>query len=46
MVDNLLQDRDTFLADVRKRRQQAQAYTKQHYDNHHCEPEFDIGDWV
>ena len=45
-VDALLQDHDAFIADVRNRLLQAQAYAKKHYDNHHRELEFAVGDWV
>jgi hypothetical protein len=45
-VDTLLQDRDAFLADVRDRLLQAQAYAKRHYDAHHRPLEFNVGDWV
>lgn len=45
-VDSLLQDRDDFLADVRDRLHQAQAYAKRHYDAHHRALKFDINDWV
>lgn len=45
-VDNLLLDRDNFLADVRDRLLQAQAYAKCHYDAHHLPLEFNIDDWV
>ena len=45
-VDVLLRDRDTFLADVRERLLQAQAYAKRHYDAHHRLLEFAVDDWV
>jgi hypothetical protein len=45
-VDELLQDRDAFLADVRDRLLQAQAYAKRHYDAHHRDITFAVGDWV
>jgi hypothetical protein len=45
-VDELLQDRDAFLADVRDRLLQAQAYAKRHYDAHHRDIVFAVGDWV
>ena len=45
-VDDLLKDRDIFLSDVRERLLQAQAYAKRHYDEHHRELEFQVGDWV
>jgi hypothetical protein len=43
-MDVLLQDRDEFLADVRERLLQAQAYSKKHYDAHHRALEFAVGD--
>jgi hypothetical protein len=45
-VDTLLQERDSFLADVRERLIQAQAYAKKHYDANHRSLEFNIGEWV
>jgi hypothetical protein len=42
----LLQDRDAFLADVRDRLLQAQAYAKRHYNAGHRPLEFGVGDWV
>jgi hypothetical protein len=45
-MDYLLWDRDIFLVDVRERLLQAQAYVKRHYDGHHHELEFQVGDWV
>lgn len=45
-VDNLLKDRDAFLADMRDRLLQAHAYAKKHFDNHHRPLEFAIDDWV
>jgi hypothetical protein len=45
-VDVLLQDRDEFIADVRERLLQAQAYAKKYYDAHHRPLEFAVGDWV
>jgi hypothetical protein len=45
-VDALLRDRDNFLAEVRDRLLQAQAYTKKYYDAKHRPLEFSIGDWV
>jgi hypothetical protein len=45
-VDDLLKDREIFLSDVRERLLQAQAYAKRHYDEHHRELEFQVGDWV
>jgi hypothetical protein len=45
-VDTLLQDLDAFLADVRERLLQAQAYTKRYYDAHHRDLEFHVDDWV
>jgi len=45
-VDTLLLDRDAFLNDVRGRLQQAQEYARHHYDAHHRDLEFQVGDWV
>ena len=45
-VDAELQDRDLFLSDVRSRLLQAQEYAKLHYDGHHRELHFNVGDWV
>lgn len=45
-VDVLLQDRDEFLADVRERLLQAQAYAKKYYDANHRSVQFAVGDWV
>jgi hypothetical protein len=45
-VDTLLQDRDAFLADVRERLLQAQAYAKRYYDAHHRHLELRVDDWV
>lgn len=45
-VDELLQERDIFLAEVRDRLLQAQQYAKRIYDGHHRDLEFDVGDWV
>ena len=45
-VDTLLQDRDTFLAEVRERLQQAQDYAKRYYDANHRDLTFNVGDWV
>jgi hypothetical protein len=45
-VDTLLQDRDTFLEEVRDRLLQAQVYAKKYYDANHRALEFAVGDWV
>ena len=42
----MLQQRDAFIADVRERLLQAQAYAKIHYDGHHRDLVFNVGDWV
>ena len=34
-IDNLLQERDSFITYVRERLLQAQQHAKRHYDNHH-----------
>jgi hypothetical protein len=46
VVDELLRYMDIFLFDVCERLLQAQAYAKSHYDEHHRELEFQVGDWV
>jgi transposase InsO family protein len=45
-VDAMLSDRDMFLAEVRERLLQAQEYARWHYDAHHRQLEFQVGDWV
>ena len=45
-VDGLLRDRDDFLAEVRYRLLQAQAYAKESYDARHRPLELAVGDWV
>lgn len=45
-VDALLQDRDSFLNDVKQRLLQAQEYAKKHYDANHRQLEFSVGTWV
>ncbi|KAJ1259337.1 hypothetical protein BS78_10G146300 [Paspalum vaginatum] len=45
-VDELLQERDAFLEEVRDRLLQAQAYAKRRYDGQHRDLEFQVGDWV
>lgn len=45
-VDDMLRQRDIFLAEVRDRLLQAQAYTKRYYDANHRDLEFVVGDWV
>jgi hypothetical protein len=39
-------ERDEFLADVRIRLEQAQAVYKRHYDRHHRDVKYVVGDWV
>jgi hypothetical protein len=39
-------ERDEFLADVRLRLEQAQAIYKRHYDRHHRDVRYVVGDWV
>jgi hypothetical protein len=46
IVDDLLYERDVFLGDVCVQLLQAQAYAKRHYDSHHHDKEFAVGDWV
>lgn len=45
-VDKLLGDRDTFMAEVKDRLEQAQQYHKRHYDSKHREQEYAVGQWV
>jgi hypothetical protein len=45
-VQQQLQDRDEFLAEVRERLEQAQQHYKDFYDRKHRELEFQAGDWV
>ena len=45
-ADRLLQDRDTFLEEVRERLLQGQVYAKKYYDANHRALEFAVGDWV
>jgi hypothetical protein len=39
-------ERDEFLADVRLRLEQAQAVYKHHYDRHHRDVRYEVGDWA
>lgn len=45
-MDTMLQNRDTFLAEVRTRLLQAQAYAKKYYDADHRPLEFPVDSWV
>jgi hypothetical protein len=45
-VDDMVQARDIFLAEVRTRLQQAQQYAKRWYDKDHREGVFEVGTWV
>ena len=45
-IDTLLQERDSFIADVRERLLQAQEHAKRHYDNRHRSLEFHVNEWV
>jgi hypothetical protein len=45
-VDQLLWERDEFLAEVRDRLEQAQQQYKAAYDKHHRAVEFAVGSWV
>ena len=45
-MDALLKDRNAFLAIIRDHLLQAQEYIKKHYDDHHRDLEFAVGDWV
>lgn len=42
----MLSSRDEFLQEVRARLLQAQEYARHHYDAHHRQLEFAMGDWV
>jgi hypothetical protein len=44
-VDDMLQQRYIFLAEVRDRFLQAQAYAKRYYNGNHRGLEFALGDW-
>jgi hypothetical protein len=46
VVQQLLYDRDEFLAEVMDSLEQAQQYRKLHYDRKHREVEFIVGPWV
>jgi hypothetical protein len=39
-------EREEFLQDIRFRLEQAQAIQKRHYDKHHREVSYAMGDWV
>jgi transposase InsO family protein len=41
-----MEDREAFLADVRYRLEQAQAMHKLHYDKHHRQVSYQVGDWA
>jgi hypothetical protein len=45
-VDQQLQDRDTFLEEIRERLIQAQVTMKQYQDKSRREVQFAVGDWV
>jgi transposase InsO family protein len=45
-VDDLLTNRDAFLAEVRTRLLQAQEYARRYYDASHRPLQFAVGDWV
>lgn len=45
-VDDLLRDRDAFIAEVCDRLLQAQEYAKKIYNSHNRPLEFQVGDWV
>jgi hypothetical protein len=46
IVDQMLQERDLFLGEVRDRLLQAQEHARRFYDGRHRELEFSIDDWV
>jgi hypothetical protein len=41
-----MEEREAFLADVRYRLEQAQIVQKQHYDRHHRQVSYQVGDWA
>jgi hypothetical protein len=45
-VDKQLVARDKFLAEIKERLLHAQEVMKGNYDAHHCQVEFQVGDWV
>ncbi|KAJ1258172.1 hypothetical protein BS78_10G054400 [Paspalum vaginatum] len=45
-VDELLRERDSFLADVRERLLQAQQYSRCYYNSRHRDLQFPVGSWV
>jgi hypothetical protein len=45
-VAKTMEERAEFLADVRYRMEQAQAIHKLHYDKHHRQVSYSVGDWV
>jgi hypothetical protein len=45
-VAKTMEEREEFLADVRWRLEQAQAVQKLHYDKHHRQVSYEVGDWV
>jgi hypothetical protein len=45
-VTKNMAERDEFLADIRLCLEQAQAVYKRHYDMHHRDVRYEVGDWV
>jgi len=45
-LDRQLQERDTFLADIRERLLQAQDYMKEYHNKTHRHVEFEVGEWA
>ena len=45
-MDTLLQERDSFIADVKECLVQAQEHARHHYDANHRPLQFNINDWV
>jgi hypothetical protein len=45
-VAKSMEERTEFLADIRYRLEQAQAYQKRHYDRVHCDVTYQVGDWA
>jgi hypothetical protein len=45
-VAKSMSDRDELLADIRYRPEQAQAIYRHHYEKHHRDVRYAVGDWV
>lgn len=46
VVDTMMTDRDSFLADVCERLLQAHKYAKHYYNANHRDISFQVGEWV